>query len=367
MKLFKLGCLLFIGTQSPVWSQPITCRGGDGPTPLTNISSDLPSTASLLPLVGEAQEFVVWPKSKSIVYRNNYRELRRFSYKKNKDYHLARLAMPMSKVVDPSEKYVLADRSNWYLNAEQNSPSWDKFNTSLSSKPLFWHTPFLGTSHLYSLSRFYYPYSEKIQTLEVLKFTAGQVKPETCQLSSNVQGDFYIGEGHVFPNIFIYQLRPTARGNILSLYRIRIGHVNKSCVLEPVKTYSEPVAGQLVSVHQFADGVTFAYVTWTTKGYQLHWDSPSSKTKVCEFGDRPPLVLNEEHAVVAGWNQASGLTALLPNSNEFANILPDKTREEVRLKDLFLSKKGETLYLNLTNSAGERKLHALKLDDRLSN
>ena len=225
MSILKVFLLLSV-TVLTAQAKDIQCRGGDGPTPFMDISHSLSQSVEEIPTVGEVRGFIHWPRRGAIVYQNANSQLRKVNYKSGKDKLLARLLLPLSRLADPEEKFILTDRANWYLDTEQANVTWGHFETARPVHHLFWHRTFLGANHLFSisdsLSKFFAERQPDRQDLQILKFTAGNISPEACHLHPQPGEVFYLGDSfhYFFDKDGLVALAPVGHGRHIGRIRL---------------------------------------------------------------------------------------------------------------------------------------------------
>jgi hypothetical protein len=330
----------------------IKCLGGDGPNPLTDITKIQNMGVNVFDVKGTVHEFIFWERKNQIVYRNQLGKIFRLDLKSGKSFLLGSSSVSLSKVKDPDERYVTLAGSPIALDTGTNPPRWQKWSLKKRVKHLYWHR-FFGRDSLFSVtSSIVRPQQQQI---EVYSFGQKGVKPHICNLYSSVGEVFHLGEGHSYPNVFLYRVKKENQCTRLTYFNIQIeGELAglPVCKLYQSGQYSTLIPGNVKEVYQFPELMTgnqnMFVVRTDHPEKNLLWDDGIYGCRFYNFGQRIPMVLNPRQTTLAVWSEEEGLSLIYPRTFEngepvILHPLRDQIIGPVHQHHLALSSDGKTL------------------------
>lgn len=341
-------------------TESVVCRGGDGPHPFLNITSQFSSYLTPVATQSSVRDFLYWQDKQAVVYSNDRGEVLEKQLMTGKERYIADLDERMSRVTDPGESMILTDHS-WYIDSTKAGASWHKFNDTQYVKHLYWHrqgTPFSPT--LYSISDAVQ--TSGIQKINLLSYRVGHSDPSDCALPVEPGEVYRVGEGHYYPYVFLYKVRNEGGVSTVSLYEMQVTDIvmgGYRCDIHFVKTLSEALPGRVTKVYQFSDRKTFLATYETDSGNEIYWESPT-KRLICEYGEAIPMVPNPRVPAVFSWQSSKGIKLLLPAQEAEATILPNLSPCSMKKEDFWLTDNGERLIVR-ANQFAERRLFLYNL------
>jgi hypothetical protein len=183
--------------------QSMKCQGGDGPNPLTDLTGSQKTRITVFETKGNVSEFVLWDWKRSVAYRNKQGEIYELFLSNGKSRGLARSSSPLSQVKDEHDRFLTLRNHPITLDTSYTPSQWRKWSHKSGVDHLYWHR-FLGKDSLFSVSSKKHLLSDQ-QRLEVYSFSHKGVKPHLCNLYAKKGQHYHLGEGHVYPFIFLYR------------------------------------------------------------------------------------------------------------------------------------------------------------------
>ncbi len=191
---------------------------------------------------------------------------------------------------------------------------------------------------------------------------------------------FFAGEGHTYPDAFIYKARPTAdkKGTEVALYNLRVGNPAGG-VLQPHQCTPIPatnrvitVPGNVTAVYQLPDqNGAMKYPSYAIKTddpvHNLLWIYRTDiltpyRCHSYDFAGRKPFVLNPKRSVIATWAEGEGITLVYPQRKEQAKIFPGLRAHDLKETDFWLADSGKKLFVATKATAADtKKIYALDL------
>jgi len=353
-KLIALVLSTFIVWGS-AWAEisSVKCQGGDGPNPLQLVDG-LKNNVLQYPSVGEVQEFVLLESKNALIYRNHEGMIFELNLRSGKSRKIASSRWPLSSIKDENDRFItLRDRAT-VLDTGTQPPTWRWWSHKNSLKHVYWHR-FLGKETLFSVDP--YQVSESKQRISVYSFSRKGVTPHLCNLFANKGEHFFLGEGHVYPYIFLYKTKKEGNCTRLSYFNIQIeGELlgKPMCQLYTSGQYSTSLPGNILEVYQFPElmqGNHNMFVVRTDDpNKNLLWDDGIYGCRFYNFGSSVPMVLNSKQAVLASWSEQEGLSLVYPrrlDKGEPTVVRPllGMLEGPITQKDLILSDNGKTLFV----------------------
>jgi hypothetical protein len=311
-----LSVLLIIGSSlaSAGSLSSVKCQGGDGPNPLADISHQLSPRIDVFDTEGSVQELILWERKGLVAYRNHRGMIYYLPLSSSKSHRLGSSRFPLSQVKDQGDRYLSIKNRATVLDTE--AALWLNWPHHREVRHLYWHR-FLGRESLFSIhSSLVGPRQQRI---EVLSFNDRGIKPHLCNLVASPGEMFHLGEGHVYPYVFLYKVKKGIDSTLVSYYNIQIeGELIgvPTCRLYKAGHYSTKIPGNVTEVYQFPElmqGNNNMFVVKTDNPQrQLLWDDGTYGCRYYQFGGRDPMVLNSKQAVIATWDEAEGLNLIYP-------------------------------------------------------
>lgn len=328
----------------------IKCQGGDGPNPLTDITKQFSPRVELLDTEGSVQELLFWEGKRLIAYRNHRGVIYGLPLGGHKSYRLGNSRFPLSQVKDSNDRYLSLKNRATVLDTEFST--WLNWPHHREVRHLYWHR-FLGRESLFSIhSSLVGP---RQQRMEVLSFNDRGIKPHLCNLIAPPGEIFHLGEGHVYPYVFLYKVKKGNNSTQVSYFNIQIeGELVglPTCRLYQAGHYSTRIPGNVTEVYQFPElmqGNNNMFVVKTDHPErQLLWDDGTYGCRYYQFGGKDPMVLNSKQAVLATWDEAEGLNLIYPRriidgQPMTISLLKGEVVGPIQREHLALSDDGKTL------------------------
>ncbi|NBT58811.1 hypothetical protein EBT16_08520 [bacterium] len=231
---------------------------------------------------------------------------------------------------------------------------------------MYWHK-FLGRDSLFSVgSSFVRPHQQRI---EVYSFSRKGVKPHICNLFSDAGSFYHLGEGHVYPYVFLYGVKKEGDKTRLTYFNIQIeGELAgmPMCQLYQSGQYSTLIPGNVKEVYQFPElmvqNQNMFVVLTDHPEKNLLWDDGAYGCRYYHFGSRQPMVPNSRQAVLAVWSEDEGLSLIYPRRFEAGEPvvirpLKDQIEGPIQRHHLILSDDGKTLFVLAKLKGGEDGQH----------
>jgi hypothetical protein len=312
---------------------------------------------------GTVSEFVVWEKKGVVVYRNQDGRIYQLFLSNGKSYPMGSTTAPLSRVKDDNDRYLTLRGRPITLDTGSSPPRWQKWSHKNGVTHLYWHR-FLGTESLFSVdASFIRPNQQRI---EVYSFSRKGVKPHLCNLFSNKGEIFHLGEGHTYPYVFLYKVKPEAGCTRLTYHNIQIeGEIlgKPVCKLYQSGQYSTLLPGNVKGVYQFPELMTAnqnMFVVRTDHPEKnLLWDDGVYGCRFYNTNGNPPMILNTKQAMWAVWDDEEGLSLVYPRKFEkgepvVLNPLKGLIEGPIKSEHLYLTDNGKTLFV-LAKPAGAEK------------
>ncbi len=286
--LLLSACLPLAATAKPC--------GGDGPIPFINMTGNITLPVKSIQSVGGLQEFTYWESQNALVYRNNSDELRVSYFGSGLDSVLTHFPFPLSKVVDPAEKYLTSDDANWFYDASTSGPL-IRYSKKMPAEKLFWKD-----KDLY-LMKWVTPLLFDPPHFEIGTYTAGEASAKlTCRYYPPPGMKLNFVEGHTYPDAFLYQKIPFNGKNRVAFYRLNV----TTCSATPMGLPTEPIEGTILEVHRFDRQDAFAIrVDHPTKNFR--WEM-AGRCEYLTVGQDVVMIPNHERPLAVSWSPAKGLT-----------------------------------------------------------
>ncbi len=270
--------------------------GSDGPIPFINMTGAITLPVKSIQSVGAVQEFAYWETQDALVYRNDKNMLRVSYFGSGADTPLAKLPFPLSKLVDPTERFLTTDIGSYFFNASTAGPL-IKYSSSRDATKLYWQgstlhlieyqTPFLG-----------YPY------FEVSTYYAGDKSAKSqCTYQPPAGTKLFLADGHAYPDVYFYQVVPLAANQkVIAFYKMNV----HTCALSVMGLPTEPILGNITGVHRFPTVDAFAVRT-DDRVKNLRWEM-SGRCEYLAIGREEIMIPNHDRPLAVTWTPNQGLS-----------------------------------------------------------
>jgi len=353
VKLFyKLSVLssLCTGMISPAIGQidyVSRCGGGEGPHPLVDISDQFPSYANILEPHSGVEDFTYLESRSELVFRTTSGSLiSRPEIGPSKV--LGCSSVPISPVVEEEKMYFSAKGRPFISGVRPFQ--WREYQvpSTRGLTHLFWEGGYLysldrstsstGQSHIYK----YRPFEGHAKTI--------------CDISGLTPA-----EGHAFPHVYYYALRPRVAGPYLNVYTVDV----RSCTIVHELEFAEPLVGKVLSVHRF-EGLQAAAVEVDHPTQNLLWFQTDQGCGYYNLNNQKGIsdarlrVMNYKSPWMATFSPSQGLSLVnfaLQNRARIPSLIRAKD-----VQNIYLTDTGERIFLNpLFESSSFRSLLEIKL------
>jgi hypothetical protein len=352
-----LGALVFLSAFAASASEAPLERarcGGDGPQPFFELS-DLQPKSKVLHTRGNVREFLYWETRNALVYRNDYRELRAHYFQDKVDKYFSPMSLPLARVTDPGEQFLLTDRANWFFYRG----NWKAFRSEAKHpRHLFWDRT-LFDSWLYSLDNV--KNAAGRQELRIFRYRAGaQSAKLDCVLLAHPGEELKEAEGARYPFVPLYTVKAVSGGEKLSLWHLDV----RSCALVHMGTYPDPVPGRVQAVHRFESIGSYA-IKVDHPTLNLLWDYGTG-CRFHDIGNGELLVPNHSRPLIGSWDSTDGLWLMNLNHRKKGNFFPAGKHKALRQADLWLPERGSILFASPeTEGEGEKTIVQLNIGEVL--
>jgi hypothetical protein len=315
-------CFLFSG--GALQAKPC---GSDGPIPFLNMTGSITLPVKAIQSVGSVQEFTYWETQDALVYRNDSDQLRVSYFGSGVDTPLASLSFPLSKLVDPSERYLTTDERSYFYDASTSGPLIRYSKDKPAPQKLFWEG-----KDLYLMS-WETPFLFDSPHFEVGRYTAGDKSAKgVCKFYPPSGAKLAVAEGHSYPNVFFYQTIPFQGKNMVALYQMNV----QSCALTPVGFPTEPIAGDILAVHRFEKQNAFA-VEIDHPTMNFRWDM-GGRCEYLAIGPEEVMIPNHDRPLAVTWDPGKGLSLFNLETKKKADAFRTfgLNIKDVTARDLFI-------------------------------
>lgn len=363
-----IAVLLFqIAASSEGAVSPIQCRGGDGPGPLVDISLQLPQKAMRIDTLGGVNDYLYWKKNNSIVYRNTFDELYEVNIETKVNRFIAETRHPLSRFVDPNEETVYSRRQNLWIDSRTTNPTWEHIEWNGNLEHLF-----LVKEHILKPNRTLYSLTNRVtrelQTLELSKhfLRPGHKDEFQCHLNVKNHLPFYVGKGHQFPRVLLYNYSAKNSDTYLSLYEMQASNQvfgPSQCSIRKFGQF-DGIPGEVTSVVQSPSQKSFIVSSKlrNKETYYVTFLGSNRNRMVCNFGSLQTIVSNSYTGTIAAWNTTEGLVIFKPSTFEYAHVLPSLTsHSSLSEEHIWIDEENEKLFMALENDYGSRKIYLFPL------
>ncbi len=332
--------------------------GGVGPNPFNDISGILKYNVETVDAVGGVKEFLYQESSNALIYRNANREIRGVRSDSAGNFSQAQFfstsIYPMSRVVDPKERFVLTEGQGWLLDT--NSSDWFEFNPNAGMQHLFWNR-----NKLFSYQ--FVPAASGDQRWDFYSYRVGDNGSKyQCSIQSTAKVPLTMAHGHTYPLVFFFnEVNAPGSDRQVVIYPFDI----TNCTAQTPVAYSN-VRGPVKDVYRF-DSIDSTAVVVDNKDQNLLWATP----KGCGYYDikgLTPIVPNYNQPAIATFSQQDGVTLFFLNTEKRATVLKGFPINDLKEGDLWLSDSGRKLFMSpLFDGERSRWLLDLKLASDESN
>lgn len=307
--------------------------GGDGPIPFLNLTNAISLPVKAIQSVGAIKEFSFWESQDALVYRNSSNELRVSYFGSTTDTLLTKQPYPLSKLTDPSERYLLTDQVSYFFDASTNGP-WVQYTKAEDAEKLFWKGNSLYLIKWVDnliLSDYY----------EIGKYVAGDKKATSvCTFKPPSHSELYLAQGHTYPDVFLYQPVKIGTKTSLAFYRMNVN----TCKVLPIGLPTEPIEGKIKEVHRFEKLDAFAVeIDHPTKNFR--WES-ASRCEYLKISKQTPLIPSHDRPLVVTFNPANGLTFYNLETMKKAEAFRGIGIKDVTVRDLWIPRHESDLLMS---------------------
>jgi hypothetical protein len=308
----------------PSFSQAKPC-GSDGPIPFLNMTGSVTLPVKSIQSVGAIQEFSFWESQNAIVYRNEADQLRVSYFGAAADIMLGKIEYPLSRIVDPSERYLTTDEESLFFNASTGG-DWIEFSkASPAPEKLFWNGPNLYTVRWDTGGLF------ESAHYDVSRYVAGEKKAKNqCKYYPPSKAKVMLAQGHRYPDIFLYQVTPVLGRNVLSFYRMNA----LTCDVTNIGQPSELIDGKILDVHRFEALDAFAVrIEHPTKNFR--WET-SQRCDYMAIGSEVPMIPNHDRPLAVTFTPGKGMAFFNLETMKKAEAFRGIGIQDVRTRDLWI-------------------------------
>lgn len=339
MNRFILSALLFLGLAQTALASPWRCNGGDGPKPLSDISSQMNFKVRPIDTPATLQEFFVWENKNYLVYRDVSGDIRALNIAKNssnpqKEIHLAKISQPLSRVVDSNERFITSQGDRTWVYDTWTS-SWTNAVQKKNIEPLFWAE---SKKRNYLVSHAVVV-KNGVESHEFYSTQAGYSSTNpTCTFTQNRDNPLRVAHGAAEPYFFFFGEEEIRGLRVVTLYPLNVF----TCRFEKGIAY-EGVRHPVQDIIFFKSLNAIAMKLDSDKQNLLWW-SPNG----CEYFDVGrvlPIVPNMKLPILMTWNPEHNVQLIYPEKAEKVELLKGLPIQSLEQKDVWLNRDGKRLFL----------------------
>jgi hypothetical protein len=339
---------------APALSSSVNCIGGGdgGPGPMfEDISAKLVAGVHNVPTAGQAEDFVYQEKRNALVYRNTAGELWATPLESEHPEFLSKMEMPMSRLEEPTENYVVSDGQTWLYDIAQSG--WTHFTGPTGPvQHLFWSIPdkLLPASRLFSLGAQVHAQKDRVG-YRLYSYLPGQAGANACDFTAPTA--YRLVKGHTQPYVVLFKEEPLRGGGRKVTFRryttsceqwgdeqvVRLPKMPNGIDLEEAYFFSGMQAVALKFNHPRKN---LAWVRWNLDGREV--------CQVYSIHNTRPVFLNDAEPVLATWSARGGINLYYLEKEKRASVLPELPLAGLDPRTLWLTRDGKKLFI----SPGER-------------
>lgn len=299
---FALGAILLVGlvANHPARGAAKGC-GGEGPTPLHDISHQLFPKLEWIESRAGVQDFIFWDIHNTLVFRTPADLLRRYSLDSGFSTSMTRMDRPLAQLADASERYVVMEGVNSVYDT--NDSTWKQFTGP--TQPLlhlFWNNHASDGEQLYTLSQ---RQSGSAQVFSIHRYTPQSDRSEhLCSFTPQAKGaKFKVARGFYYPYVLFWAVERNFFGK-QTLYTYRM-NVEKDCTFQTEAVNVDDYPGTIQDVYQFRDIETLGVkMNHARLAFMYKY---GSECKCFDTANLAPVVLDADKGLLATWMPGRGL------------------------------------------------------------
>lgn len=356
MVKFTLFILVSVLSQNLVWAR--CTGGGGGGVPFFQISKEHQLETHFVETNGMVKSFALQDWDKTILYQNEWNELRRLNTTTNIDTLLATISTGLHRTLDPLGRYILlADERHFvdtHAKMQINSMSMPAGGTSVS---------FIHEGKLYTVSKGSVPTAPGYE-IELRAYDFATQKGTWCTAYSPAGDGLRFGHGNQFPYVYLFKRTGSNGSYSAKVFRADVRRIfEKNCVIEAYYSYEEPFRAAPMSMHFFPnlDGALIEF-----GNSDLVWDDGGVCT-LYETQGRDPLIFSHDVPVIGLFEPKYGLGVLDLREARGAR-LKNVAVHGVKSKHLWLDTSRNDLYVGEVVSPDKplnRLIRRIELDSLL--
>jgi hypothetical protein len=330
----------------PVRASTSRC-GGDGPNPLNDITGSFSPNADVLHTAGSPQEFLVWEKRGSLVYRNEVGEVWTHPLRDQLTaYKITQAPGPLARFHDPAERFLATASANWIFDAG-SSLGWVQLGTPGELRPVFSEERTLYGVELPSERRPYW---------NLYQFNEREGLAAACPLLT-LDGAYQLASGHTYPYIYFYESLGDTHGNDLVIHRVDVSN----CSMRDSQ-FRYTIKGNIQAVFFFnVPGAVAVKIDNPTEN--LLWNTDEGGCRYYNIDNLSPLQLNPDQPFLATQPSGAGITLIdLQNARKARVMRRSHDLGVLKESDVYLSGDGSALFVR---AAENQRLLQLQIDPRI--
>ncbi|NBX93490.1 MAG: hypothetical protein EB078_01940 [Proteobacteria bacterium] len=344
---------------SRLWGTEVHCRGTDGPTPFTVVP---PPNQELIKTTDSITSFVILEKKNQLAYVGSKGHLWLYDLQNQSELNLGKFRGPLASLVDPDERFLVSGKAGLVKDLRTYKDT-TELRIPNSADPVFWYQKELflldkvsrgsGGNWNVSFARVNSDYGTQVR--------------HSCQFSLAKNIEVGVGQGHVFPFLFLYGFRQQKGGSHVDLYFVNLISQSKNCDIRLIAHYRDPIHGKIVKVTQLNDARDYAIQTDQDQNNLLY-----DQGNTCRYFNIPSgtsYFPNPGIPVLLNLNRQKGAGVFALESGKYFTI--DRTVNlELTLKShVWINSSSPDMYMVFKDKGNNfrRRLYHLGLESILGN
>jgi len=299
--ILGLGFFLASCWATSLWSQPL--RGpGDGPHPTLDMT--ITPILQSLPIYCGVRDFILWEHSHQLIYRDDHNSLNAMDLDNGSVRAYSSMTQPISRVVDPNERVLLATGIGRFFDAFHRYWQWIMKKQATPMHHLFWH----GNT-LYSIGQ---DKSVSGAEFQIYQYEPGdslaksKCSPFSVTTGGSVDTELKVAEGSTYPDVYIHKTQKVEIQGSES-YTLWVRHYDlEKCELSPWYIYRNELPGLVKRVFWF-DSLRSVAMSIDHPSLNLLWQTPEG-IKYFDLGtSQTPMLPNPKQPVLATQDNQKGM------------------------------------------------------------
>ncbi len=207
--------------------------GGDGPLPFTKVNNtffEFKEEKNSLSI----KDFIFLENTKTMIARTESHELWLFPFDSNDTKFLNYSNLPISKIYDPDERYIMTNEGGWLLDLK-NSQHWSKLVVYKKPlEPIYWMS-----QKLYLMNVTTNTFSKNLNIF--IYNPSKSLIHRKCSIKHKYSKNLRLMKGGEYPYAGLYDFK-IGNKNVITFFKLNI----ETCALKTVGSYTEAFDGKII-------------------------------------------------------------------------------------------------------------------------